>query len=365
MQKTIAVLEGDGIGPEIIAAAIKVLNTVAEKYNHQFTLDYAPFGASAYFSEGSPFPDKTKAVCDNADAIIKGPVGLAVEEMNKIPQEFRPEVGAILPLRKRYDTFANYRPVRLPKSLASFSPLKEEVIGDGIDILMLRELVGGIYFGDKTEGSDTKMKYAGDDCTYTEEQVRRIAIVAFEEARERKVPMTNIHKANVLATSRFWRAVSEEVAQDYKDVEYRSMLVDNAAFQLVKNPTQFNGVVLLENMQGDILTDQAGGILGSLGLMPSACMGSHKGYVEAAHGSAPDIANQNKANPYSMIGSVAFLYEKCFHLKKESDIIWDAMFHIFEEGYRTVELASAKDNQDKILSTTEFGDLIVNYIKSH
>jgi 3-isopropylmalate dehydrogenase len=362
MKKTIAVLEGDGIGPEIVGESIKVLKAVEKKYGHEFKLVYAPFGAEAYFSEGSPFPEKTIKICDQADAIIKGPVGLAVEKMDQIPQDMRPEVGAILPLRKRYDTFANYRPVRLPKALASFSPLKENLIGEGLDILMIRELVGGIYFGRKTEGSQTGMKYAEDDCKYTDKQVRRIAIVAYEEARRRKAPLTNIHKANVLATSRFWREVVEDVGKSYPDVEYRSMLVDNAAFQLVKNPLQFNGVVLLENMQGDILTDQAGGVLGSLGLMPSACIGPKKGYVEAAHGSAPDIANQNKANPYSMIGSVAFLFEKCMDLRTESEQIWNALFAVFEKGYRTTELAAPGYDKTKILTTREFGDMVVEMI---
>jgi 3-isopropylmalate dehydrogenase len=362
MRKTIAVLEGDGIGPEIVAESVKVLQAVEKKYGHEFELVYAPFGAQAYFTEGSPFPEKTVEICDRADVIIKGPVGLAVDKMNRIPQDMRPEIGAILPLRKRYDTFANYRPVRLPKALASFSPLKKSLIGEGLDILMIRELVGGIYFGNKTEGSATGMQYAEDDCKYTEDQVRRVAVVAFEEARRRKAPMTNIHKANVLATSRFWQEIVEEVGKSYPDVEYRSMLVDNAAFQLVKNPTQFNGVVLLENMQGDILTDQAGGVLGSLGLMPSACIGFQKGYVEAAHGSAPDIANQNKANPYSMIGSVAFLYEKCLDLHRESEDIWNALFAVFEKGFRTVELAPSGYERKKILSTREFGDLVVDML---
>ena len=362
MQKIIAVLEGDGIGPEIVREAIKVLKTVEKKYSHTFVLKYAPFGAAAYFSEGSPFPEKTRSICDEADAIIKGPVGLSLDKMKTIPQELRPEIGAILPLRKRYDTFANYRPVRLPKALASFSPLRQEVIGDGIDILMIRELVGGIYFGDKTEGTATGMSYAMDECTYTDEQVRRVAAVAFEEARRAQSRLFNIHKANVLATSRFWNDIVEDVAKDYEDVHYQSMLVDNAAFQLVKNPSQFNGVVLLENMQGDILTDQAGGILGSLGLMPSACMGPHKGYVEAAHGSAPDIAGKNIANPYSMIGSVAFLFDKCLHLPEESEEIWNALFTLLERGYTTIELAQAQNDKNKILSTSDFGDMVVDII---
>jgi 3-isopropylmalate dehydrogenase len=362
MEKEIAVLEGDGIGPEIVREAVKVIRAIEEKYGHRFNLVNAPFGAAAYFAEGSPFPDKTKAVCDKADVIIKGPVGLAVEKMREIPAEFRPENGAILPLRKRYDTFANFRPVRLPKSLASFSPLKKEIIGEGLDILMIRELVGGIYFGDKTEGSQTQMNYAADDCTYTEKQVRRVAEVAFHEASNKGVQLTNFHKANVLATSRFWTEIVEQTAAKYPDVPYKSVLVDNAAFQLVKNPAQFNGVVLMENMQGDILTDQAGGIIGSLGLMPSACIGPEKSYVEAAHGSAPDIANQNKANPYSMIGSVALMFNRCLDLQAEAQDIWEGLFSVFESGYVTGDLAAVHTDSNKLLSTERFGDMVVEKI---
>lgn len=362
MKKTIAVLEGDGIGPEITSEGIKILNVIEEKFGHCFQLQYAPFGASAFFNENHPFPEKTKTVCDGADAIIKGPVGLPVEQMNRIPQKLRPGIAAVLPLRRRYDTFANFRPIILPPSLAEFSPLKPEVIGDGIDILMIRELVGGIYFGEKTEGPETGMVHASDNCTYTKKEVRRIAQVAFQEAEKRKQPLTNVHKANVLATSRFWNAVVEEMAQEFPAVEYRSFLVDNVAFQLVKNPRQFNGVMLIENMQGDILTDQGGGVIGSLGLVPSACLGPEKGYVEPAHGSAPDIAGTNTANPYSMIGSVAFMLEKCFGLAAEAHAIWDAMFALFEAGYRTSELATKDTPRAKILGTTQFGDMVVTQL---
>ncbi len=359
MEKTFAILEGDGIGPEIMGEAIKVLKAVENKYGHTFKLVYAPFGASAYFTHGSPFPEKTKHVCDEADFIIKGPVGLAVEEMHQIPQEHRPETAALLPLRRRYDTFANFRPVRLPAGLNSFSPLKEEVIGEGVDILMIRELVGGIYFGDKTEGAATGMKFARDDCIYTDKDVRRVARVAFEEARKRKVRLTNVHKANVLATSRFWQEIVDGIAKDYPEVPYQSVLVDNAAFQLVVNPTQFNGVMLLENMQGDILTDQAGGVIGSLGLMPSACIGPEKGYVEPAHGSAPDIAGKNMANPYSMIGSVAMLFEECLGMPEEAGDIWNSIFQIFEEGFITRDLMTPWNTNRKVINTSDFGDRVV------
>ncbi|HDT15215.1 MAG TPA: 3-isopropylmalate dehydrogenase, partial [Firmicutes bacterium] len=267
-----------------------------------------------------------------------------------------------LPLRKRYSTYLNFRPVKLPKALADFAPLKPEIIGDGIDIMMIRELVGGSYFGKKTEGTATDMKYACDECHYDEKQVRLVALAAFAEAQKRKAKLTNVHKANVMATGRFWNAVVEDIAKNYPDVEYDSVLVDNAAFRLVKNPRRFNGVMLLENMQGDILTDQAGGIIGSLGLMPSACIGPEKGYVEPAHGSAPDIAGKNIANPYSMIGSIAFLFEKCFGLEKEGEEIWNTLFKVFERGYCTVELAGRNTPKDKILSTSDFGDMVCSII---
>lgn len=362
MQKLIAVLEGDGIGPEITLEGIKVLKAIEQKYGHTFHLEYAPFGAEAYFSDGNPFPEKTIKICDEADAIIKGPVGLAVDKMEQIPQGLRPEIGAILPLRARYDTFANYRPVRLPSSLAEFSPLKKEIIGDGLDIMMIRELVGGIYFGEKIEGSQTKMQYASDNCTYKKNEIERLAHLAFKEAQSKNKVLTNVHKANILATSRFWNAIVEDIAKQYAGITYRSMLVDNVAFQLVVNPGQFNGVVLLENMQGDILTDQAGGVIGSLGLMPSACMGPKKGYVEPAHGSAPDIAGKNIANPYSMIGSVALMLDKCFALKEEANLVWEGLFDVFSKGYRTSELAGKKTPKEKLLSTTVFGDMVREYV---
>jgi 3-isopropylmalate dehydrogenase len=204
------------------------------------------------------------------------------------------------------------------------------------------------------------MRFAKDDCSYTDEQVRRVAKVAFEEARKRKSQMTNVHKSNVLATGRFWNAVVEDVAKQYPDVPYRSVLVDNAAFQLVIGPRQFNGVMLLENMQGDILTDQAGGVIGSLGLMPSACVGPKKSYVEPAHGSAPDIAGKNKANPYSMIGSIALMLELCLGLEAEARTIWDALFEVFEHG-TTGDLPSP---DKELLTTTQFGDRVVAALKN-
>jgi 3-isopropylmalate dehydrogenase len=362
MKKHIAVLAGDGIGPEITEEGLKVLDAVGQKYGHTFHYHFAPFGAEAYFQYGASFPEQTRVICDQAEAIIKGPVGLSVEKMELIPLAERPEKAGILPLRERYDTFANFRPVVLPGELSFFSPLKPELVGQGIDIMMIRELVGGIYFGEKVEGEATDGQYAKDVCVYYRDEVQRIAHVAFKEAMRRNKRLVNVHKANILATSRFWNAVVEEVRKEYPEVSYTSILVDNAAFQLVKNPLQFNGVMLLENMQGDILTDQAGGILGSLGLMPSACMGPEKGYVEPAHGSAPDIAGKNIANPYSMIGSVAFMLEKCFGLKQESEEIWRALTLVLTAGYRTRDLADKSTEKKMILTTRDFGDMVVEFL---
>ncbi|MBI2101834.1 3-isopropylmalate dehydrogenase [Candidatus Woesearchaeota archaeon] len=363
MKKNIAVLEGDGIGPEIMREGLKVLDAIARKHGHSFTYIPAPFGAKAYFDYGHPFPEQTKGICDGADAVMKGPVGLALSEMNRIPTEMSPEPAALLPLRKRYETYANYRPVFLPKSCADFSPLKPDRIGEGLDILMMRELVGGIYFGEKIEGKETKMQYARDVSDYTAEQIERFAHVCFNEARQRNGQLTSVHKANVLATSRFWNQLFESISVKYPDVNLKSMLVDNVAYQLSVNPTQFNGVMALDNMQGDILTDQAGGILGSLGLMPSACLNlqTGKGYYEPAHGSAPDIAGQNIANPYSMIGSVALMLEKSFGLGQESRDVWAALTNVFAEGYRTKEL-SRNTPLEKVLSTSQFGDKVAEKI---
>jgi 3-isopropylmalate dehydrogenase len=366
MKKTIAILEGDGIGPEIMKEGIKVLNAVSKKYKHNFELKYAAFGAKAYFDHGHPFPEDTKKICDKADAILKGPIGLALAEMKKIPPEFSPEGAALLPLRARYDTYANFRPVVLPLSFADFSPLKKERLGTGINIMMIRELVGGNYFGKKVEGKDTNMQYSIDEGKYESSQVKRIAKVAFEEARKRKSKLTNVSKPNVMAEGRFWNAIVDEISKNYPDVALEHYIVDNMAFQLMINPSRFNGVVLMENMQGDILTDQAGGILGSLGLMPSACLNPEtgRGYYEPAHGSAPDIAGKNIANPYSMIGSVAFMLEKSFGLEKESKLVWDALTQVFAQGFRTGELAGKDTPKEKILSTTQFGDKVVEIINS-
>ena len=353
----IALLEGDGIGPEIMAEAIKILRLVEIRNNITFELLPGAFGANAYFSHGHSFPDETKSLCDEADAILKGPIGLNHKESKKIPVDMQPERGALLPLRRRYDTFANFRPVYLPKGIAHFSPLKPEIIGDGIDLIIIRELVGGLYFGNKEVGTNDKGKrYVHETLEYDEDQIARIAKVAFDTAQKRKKVLHNIHKSNVLKSSVLWNEIVGEVGIDYPDVKVEHILVDAAATYLCLNPRQFD-VMVMENMFGDILSDQGGGILGSLGLMPSACVGPEKAYYEPSHGSAPDIAGEGIANPYSMIGSVAMMLEMSFNMTQEARNIWQAMQSVFAQGYSTADL-STPGSDIKMIKTNEFGDLV-------
>lgn len=361
MTKTfsIAILEGDGIGPEITAEALRVLEVVQEKYGVRFELHHAPFGGRAFFDHGASFPEQTKDVCDAADAILKGPIGLSHEESKKIPVEQQPERGALLPLRKRYNTYANFRPVYLPQELTHFSPLKPAVVGEGVDIMMIRELVGGLYFGKKEQGTDAEgRRFVVENLEYDESQIRRILKVAFDEAKKRKGVLHNVHKSNVLMSSVLWNTILDEVHRDYSDIEVRHIIVDAAATALVLNPRQFD-VMVMENMFGDILSDLGGGILGSLGLMPSACIGTEKAYYEPSHGSAPDIAGKGIANPYSMIGSVALMLEKSFDMPDAAHAILQAMRNVFAQGFTTPDLRDP-EGKSKPISTKEFGDKVVD-----
>jgi 3-isopropylmalate dehydrogenase len=358
----IAVLAGDGIGPEITTEALKVLKVIEERNDVKFELMPALFGACAYFATGDAFPQETMDICDQADAILKGPIGLNHEDSKKIPVEKQPERGALLPMRRRYNTYANFRPVSLPKSLAHFSPLKPEIIGEGIDLIMVRELVGGLYFGQKERSiNDKGQRYVRETLEYDEEQIRRIMHAAFKFANKRRKRLHNIHKSNVLMSSVLWNEVMEEVAKEYPDVEVINYLVDSAATALCLNPTQFD-VMVMENMFGDILSDQGGGILGSLGLMPSACIGPDKAYYEPSHGSAPDIAGKNIANPYSMIGSVAMMLENSFDMEAEAKNVWAAMQGVFADGYSTADL-SKPGSGVTMISTVEFGDKVVEKLR--
>ncbi len=358
---TIAMLPGDCIGPEITAEAAKVLKAVETIADATFKLDYAPFGGHAYFEHGHSFPAETQAVCDRADAILKGPIGLSFEQSQQIPVDEQPERGALLPLRKRYNTYANFRPVYLPPELAHFSPLKPEVVGEGIDIMMVRELVGGLYFGRKERGTnEAGLRYVHERLEYDEEQIRRILRVAFDEARRRKGILHNIHKSNVLLSSVLWNEILAEVAESYSDVEVKQVIVDAAATALVLNPNQFD-VMVMENMFGDILSDLGGGLLGSLGLMPSACIGTANSYYEPSHGSAPDIAGKGIANPYSMIGSVALMLEKSFGKAEAAAKIWQAMRGVFGAGYTTADLQRFGGG-DTVISTADFGSRVAEAV---
>ncbi len=357
----IALLSGDGIGPEIVAEAQKVLDAVSSEAEFEWL--EAPFGAQAYFDTGRSFPQETKQICDEADAILKGPVGLSKEETEKIPVDERPERGAALPLRRRYDTFANYRPVILPPSRVHFSPLKSSILGDGIDILILRELVGGLYFGAKERGvDDAGNRFVHETLEYDEQQMARIMHVAFGEARKRRGLVHNIHKSNVMLSSVLWNEVLDEVATEYPDVELKHMLVDAATTALCLDPRQFD-VMVMENMFGDILSDLGGGLIGSLGLMPSACVGPEKAYYEPSHGSAPDIAGQSIANPYAMIGSMAMMLEISFGLGEEAAAVWSALDAVFDDGYATPDLASGREGMTA-LDTAAFGDEVVKRLQA-
>lgn len=354
---TIALLEGDGIGPELSREAVKVLRALERVEDVSFEILEADFGGTAYFKHGKSFPEAAQAICDQAGAILKGPIGLSHEESQKIPVDEQPERGALLPLRRRYNTYANFRPVFLPPELAHFSPLKPRVVKDGIDIMIIRELVGGLYFGDKTRGTTPEGKrYVREELAYDEDQIRRIMTVAFEEAMRRRKRLHNIHKSNVLLSSVLWNEICSEVANEYPEVEVQHVLVDAAATYLVLDPGRFD-VMVMENMFGDILSDQAGGILGSLGLMPSACIGPSKAYYEPSHGSAPDIAGKGIANPYSMIGSVALMLDKSFGMPEAARRIMDAMRAVFAEGYTTPDLRDPESERE-IISTADFGDRV-------
>ncbi len=358
----VALLAGDGIGPEIMKQAVKILNVIEEKRPVKFEQLPALFGACAYFNSGKAFPERTKKICDEADAILKGTIGLSHEESQKIPIDEQPERGALLPLRKRYQTYANFRPISLPKALAHFSPLKPEIIAEGIEIMIIRELVGGLYFGQKERGINSSgLRYVHETLEYDERQIRQILHVGFKQSEKRKKVLHNIHKSNVLQSSVLWNEVLEEVAREYPAVETKHMLVDAAATALCLAPRQFD-VMVMGNMFGDILSDQGGGILGSLGLMPSACLGNDKAYYEPSHGSAPDIAGKNIANPYSMIGSVALMLEMSFEMGDDAKKVWKAMQSVFAKGYTTPDLSYSGDKV-KMTSTDEFGDLVVSELR--
>ena len=360
MNGNITLIAGDGIGPEIVAEAVKVLNKVAEKYGHTFSYKEILMGGCSIDAHGVPLTDEALEIAKSGDAVLLGAVGGDVGNSRwyDVAPNLRPEAG-LLKIRKELGLFANVRPAYLYKELAEACPLKESISSQGIDMVIMRELTGGLYFGDrKTEVVDG-LRTATDSLVYNEEEIRRIAIKGFDIARKRRKVVTSVDKANVLDSSRLWRAVVEEVAKDYPDVELRHMLVDNAAMQLVRDPAQFD-VMLTENMFGDILSDEASMVTGSIGMLSSASLRADKfGLYEPSHGSAPDIAGQNKANPLATILSAALMLRYTFDLEEEAKAIEDAVEAVLKEGFRTGDIY--KEGMT-LCTTTEMGDKVAEKI---
>ena len=361
MESRITLIPGDGIGPEIVREAVKVLDSVADKYGHKFDYTRILMGGCSIDEYGVPLTDEAVATAKASDAVLLGAVGGNVgnSKWYDVAPNLRPEAG-LLKIRKELGLFANLRPAYLYDELKAACPLKEEIIGDGFDMVIMRELTGGLYFGERHTEEVDGVRTAVDTLSYNENEIRRIAIKAFDIARKRKKHVISVDKANVLDSSRLWRAVVEEVAKDYEDVTYEHMLVDNCAMQLVNNPRQFD-VILTENMFGDILSDEASMITGSIGMLSSASLAEGKfGLYEPSHGSAPDIAGQDIANPIATILSAAMMLRYSFDLDKEADEIEAAVKAVLADGYRTVDIMS--DGMKKV-GCKEMGQLIIDKIK--
>lgn len=360
MEKHIALIPGDGIGPEIVEEAKKVLDKIANIYNHTFTYETLFMGGCSIDKFGEPLTEDTLERAKKSDSVLLGAVGGDVGNSRwySIEPHLRPEAG-LLKIRKELQLFANIRPAYLYPELKEACPLKDEIIGDGFDMVIMRELTGGVYFGQRKTDQVDGITRASDEMAYNENEIRRIAIKAFEVAMKRNKKVTSVDKANVLDTSRLWRKVVEEVAKDYPDVTLSYMLVDNCAMQLVKDPKQFD-VILTENMFGDILSDEASMITGSIGMLSSASLGESKlGLYEPSHGSAPDIAGKNLANPIATILSAAMMLRYSFDLDEEANKIEDAVSKVLKEGYRTIDIMS---EGCKKVGTKQMGDLICSYI---
>lgn len=360
MNYNIAVIPGDGIGPEIIGEARKVLDKVGSVYGHDFLYKEVLMGGISIDTYGVPLTEEALETAKNSDSVLLGAVGGDVgnSKWYDVAPNLRPEAG-LLSIRKGLNLFANIRPAYLYKELAAACPLKEEIIGDGFDMVIMRELTGGLYFGDRFTKEVDGVMTAVDTLTYNETEIRRIAIKAFEIAMKRKKQVISVDKANVLDSSRLWRKVVEEVAKDYPEVALSHMLVDNCAMQLVMNPGQFD-VILTENMFGDILSDEASMITGSIGMLSSASMNESKfGMYEPSHGSAPDIAGKNIANPIATILSAAMMLRYSFDLDEEAKAMEKAVEAVLQEGYRTGDIFSEGNIR---VSTTEMGDLIAERI---
>ena len=349
MDKTIAVIRGDGIGPEIVKETVGVLDAVAEKFGHRFTYKEAPMGGNAIDAFGVPLPDSSLETCLSSDSVLLGAVG--GPRWDSQPPANRPEKG-LLKLRAAMGLYTNVRPARMFSELASACPLRADIANRGIDFVVVRELIGGLYFGEHTTVEENGEKKARDICEYSETEIRRVAHVAFEMARKRRKRVTSVDKSNVLDTSRLWRAVVTEVAGEYPDVELLHMYVDNASMQMVKDPSQFD-VIVTENLFGDILSDEASQITGSIGMIPSSSMGEGaRGLYEPIHGSAPDIAGQNKANPIGTILAAAMMLRYSFNMAAEAAAIENAVDQTLKAGFRCGDIM---EQGCTLLGCTEMG----------
>ncbi len=360
MELNVAVIKGDGIGPEIVNEAMKVLDKVAAKFNHSINYKEVLMGGASIDAYGVPLTEETINVCKNSDAVLMGSIGgdTNTSPWYKLEPSKRPEAG-LLGIRKALNLFANLRPALLYEDLADACPLKKEISQKGFDMLIMRELTGGLYFGERKTIEENGKKKAIDTLTYTEDEIRRIAIKGFEVAMKRKKKVTSVDKANVLDSSRLWRSIVNEVAKDYPEVTVEHMLVDNCAMQLVKDPAQFD-VILTENMFGDILSDEASMVTGSIGMLSSASLNDTKfGLYEPSHGSAPDIAGLGIANPIATILSASMMLRYSFDLDKEADAIDNAVKKVLNEGYRTGDIYSEGTTK---VNCSKMGDLIAERI---
>lgn len=356
MEKTIAILPGDGIGPEVMEQALRVLDAVASKYGHTFELKEALVGGAAWDVHGSHFPDETKKICEESDAIFFGSVGGPVQELH-LDRWKGCEANSLLAIRKSFSLNANFRPVKVFPELAAICPLKEEIVNQGIDILFVRELIGDLYFGEHKRFEKNGIRAASDVAEYDEEQISSVARTAFEAARKRGKKLTSVDKANVLDTSKLWREVVEEVHKDYQDVELEHVLVDNCAMQIITKPFSFD-VVLTSNMFGDILSDAAAVLPGSLGVLASAALNKDGfGFYEPPGGSAQDIAGKGVANPIAQIRTAAMMLQYSFGLLEEAAAIENAVSKTLQQGHRTSDIARGNE---KPLGTKEITDIILS-----
>ncbi len=358
MKINLAVVKGDGIGPEIISEAEKVLDRIGQLYGHTFNYTDILAGGCAIDEAGVPLPDESIEIAKKSDSVLLGAVG--GPKWDTLPGHLRPE-RALLGLRSELGLFANVRPAKLHNALKDACPLKSQISNAGLDLVIVRELIGGLYFGDRgrKDGGDMGV-IAYDELKYSEAQIERIGRAAFNLALKRRNKVTSVDKANVIETSRLWREVMHRLSKEYPTVTYEDMLVDNCAMQLVRNPGQFD-VIVTENMFGDILSDEASMITGSIGMLPSSSLGAGTlGMYEPIHGSAPDIAGKNIANPIATILSVAMMLRDSFNLEAEAKAIENAVSEVLDEGWRTADII---ENGGNLLGTKEMGDKIVSHIK--